>query len=166
MTSQADYIDQLGLEPHPEGGWFKETAHSEDRYFALESHGQRYRYTAILFLLTAGNPSHFHRLNHDELWFFHDGAPLTIHCIAPNGQYSTVKLGLNLAAGEVPQFRVPRETIFASEVTAPDSFGLVSCVVAPGFHYDDFELFTKDQLHHKYPKLPTVIDRLALDNID
>jgi len=163
MPTQAAYIAKLGLEPHPEGGWFKQTYHSDDRYFDIGSHGQRYRYTSILFLLAAGNPSHFHRLNHDELWFYHDGAPVSVHCIAPDGQYQVVKLGLDVAHGEVPQFCVKQGTIFGSEVTQPDGFGLVSCVVAPGFSYEDFELFTKAELTAKYPKLTAVIDRLALD---
>lgn len=164
MDKQAAYIARLGLEPHPEGGWFKETYHSDDRYFALESHGQRYRYTSILFLLAAGNPSHFHRLNHDELWFYHDGDAVTIHNIDAQGTYQTVRLGLDLANGEVPQYRVPAGTIFASEVTTPAGFGLVSCVVAPGFHFDDFELLPQARLLKKYPDLAAVIKRLAANN--
>lgn len=162
MFNQADYVRRLGLQPHPEGGWYKETYHSDDRYFALESGGQRYRYTSILFLLTADNPSHFHRLNHDELWFYHAGDSVTVHCIAPDGQTQAVRLGLDLDHGEVPQFRVPAGTIFASEVTQPAGFGLVSCVVAPGFDYQDFELLTQADLTAKYPDQTALIARLAV----
>ncbi|KJW13764.1 cupin domain-containing protein [Levilactobacillus spicheri] len=157
-----DYITRLGLTPHPEGGWFKETYHSDDRYFALESHGQRYRYTSILFLLAAGHPSHFHRLNHDELWFYHAGDPVTVHCINADGTYQTVTLGMDLVAGQVPQFCVRQGTIFASEVADTADCGLVSCVVAPGFDYQDFELFTQAELLAKYPQYGPAIERLAL----
>ncbi|GLB46167.1 cupin [Philodulcilactobacillus myokoensis] len=161
ISIQADYIKNLELQKHPEGGWFKETYHSDDQYFAKESNGMRYRYTSILFLLDYNHPSHFHRLNHDELWFYHDGQSISVHCIFPDGKYKEIKLGKNVANGEVLQYRVPKETIFASEVRNKGAFGLVSCVVAPGFDYHDFELLKRNDLNSKYPNLKTLIDRLA-----
>lgn len=161
LTTKAVYIKQLGLLPHPEGGWYKQLYHSEDTFFAPESNGDRYRYTSILFLLDSTHPSHFHRLNHDELWYFHDGSPVTINCIDVNGNYQTVRLGKNILAGERLQFRVTKKTIFASEVTDSNSFGLVSCMVSPGFDYHDFELFTKAELLADYPSYTELIDRLG-----
>ncbi|BDR59638.1 cupin domain-containing protein [Xylocopilactobacillus apicola] len=157
-----DYISSLALTPHQEGGWFRQIYDSDEKFFDESSKADRYYYTSIYFLLDDQSCSHFHRLNHDELWYYHDGASITIHCIAPNGDYSAVKLGKNLSAGEVMQFKVPKETIFASEVNQPDSFCLVSCVVSPGFDYHDFELMHKSSLLEKYPKFTEIIDRLAV----
>ncbi|ALX48565.1 cupin domain-containing protein [Lentibacillus amyloliquefaciens] len=67
-----DWIRKLNLEPHPEGGFYKQTYAAE----ALEDH---VLYTSIYFLLRAGDVSHFHRLKSDELWYFHAGSPLEIH---------------------------------------------------------------------------------------
>lgn len=164
MTTKEDYIRQFQLTPHPEGGWYQQIYHSEDKYFDLESGGQRYRYTSIYFLLDSTSPSHFHRLNHDELWYFHAGQGITIHCISPNGHYQAVKLGENIQSGERLQFKVPKETIFASEVSDSNSFGFVSCMVAPGFDYRDFELLSKEKLLTRYPQHRSVIDRLAVDD--
>ncbi|MCK8607046.1 cupin domain-containing protein [Apilactobacillus ozensis] len=163
MTSKQDYITKLKLETHPEGGWFKETYHSDDKYYAAESNCERYRYTSILFLLDGNNPSHFHRLNHDELWFYHDGKNIVVHCIYPNGEYKAIKLGNDIGNDEVPQFMVPKGTIFASSVDKKADFALVSCVVAPGFDYSDFELMHKADLLKCYPNLNNIINRLALD---
>jgi predicted cupin superfamily sugar epimerase len=163
MNTKEDYIQCLNLVPHPEGGWYRQVYHSDDTFFAPESNGDRYRYTSILFLLTSQSPSHFHRLNHDELWYFHIGSPVTIHLISPFGVYSTVQLGNHLLNGEQLQFRVPKNTIFASEITDKDAFAIVSCMVAPGFDYHDFELLSKKQLLRNYPNNAEVIERLASD---
>lgn len=76
-----------------------------------------------------------------------------------------IKLGRDIAAGEVLQFRVPAGTIFGSEVADPASFGLVSCAVAPGFDYHDFELLTQADLLAKYPDQKAVIKRLAYEKL-
>lgn len=161
MTSKALYIEALNLSPHPEGGWYRQTFHSETKTFDEASQADRYHYTSIYFLLDNTSPSHFHQLNHDELWFFHDGSPLTIHCIAPDGRYYRVQLGSDVVNGEQFQFNVPSGTIFASEVVDPTGFGLVSCVVSPGFDFADFRMPEKAELLKQYPDLTTVIDRLA-----
>lgn len=158
-----DYIEKLHLEPHQEGGWFRQIYTSDEQFYAEDSQGQRYYYTSIYFLLDDTSCSHFHRLNHDELWYYHDGEPITIYCISPEGKYSAVKLGKDVTKGEVMQFKVPKNTIFASEVTKSDSFCLVSCVVSPGFDYHDFEMMNKIQLLKQYPDYAEVISRLAID---
>ncbi|BDR55505.1 cupin domain-containing protein [Xylocopilactobacillus apis] len=158
-----DYINQLKLEPHQEGGWFRQIYASDEQFFDSASNDQRYYYTSIYFLLDDNNCSHFHRLNHDELWYYHDGAPITIHCISQSGEYYAVKLGKDVQNGEVLQFKVPKNTIFASEVNEPESFCLVSCVVSPGFDYHDFELMHKGDLLKEYPKYSQIIERLAVN---
>ncbi|WEV71128.1 cupin domain-containing protein [Lactobacillus sp. ESL0785] len=161
MNTKEDYINKLGLEPHAEGGWFKDISHSPDKYFAPESDGERYRYTSIIFLLDSSSPSHLHKLNHDEIWFYHDGQPVIIHCISESGKYWTVKLGKDIKNGEVLQYSVPQNTIFGAEI-AGSGFGVVSCVVAPGFDYHDFILFTRSELLEQYPQLSAVITKMTV----
>lgn len=158
-----DYIKSLKLEPHQEGGWFRQVYTSDKEFYDEDSNGNRFYYTSIYFLLDDTSCSHFHRLNHDEMWYYHDGEAITIHCISPEGNYTAVKLGKNVSAGEYMQFKVPKHTIFASEVTKPNSFCLVSCVVSPGFDYHDFEMLKKSDLLKQCPGYQDVINRLAID---
>ncbi len=164
-----DYIKKLGLEPHKEGGYFKNTFHSSS-YLSKESlpgafNGERKLYTSIYFLLTSNDVSHFHRLKSDELWYFHAGSPLVIHIIDEEGNYIEKKLGLDLDNGEEPQVLVPKNCIFGSSVAAKDSFSLVGCMVAPGFAYEDFELFTQKELLDKYPQHEEIIVKLAYEKL-
>ncbi|QFR66276.1 cupin domain-containing protein [Furfurilactobacillus rossiae] len=160
-----EIIETLQLTAHPEGGWFKETSHSKDTFLENRGNENRFFYTSIYFLLDGSSPSHFHRLTHDELWFFHTGKHLFIHCIFPDGHYERIDLGNDLNENQKPQYCVPAGTIFGSETAVDDSFSLVSCVVSPGFDYKDFELFTKQELLAKYPKYQGVINRLAYETI-
>ncbi|MFC7319702.1 cupin domain-containing protein [Halobacillus campisalis] len=154
-----NFIDQLQLEPHPEGGYYKPTYASEkvERF----AQGDRSLYTSIYFLLRSGEVSHFHRLQSDELWYFHAGSSLTIHMIYPDGKYEEVKLGLHVDKGEVPQFVVPRHTIFGSSVQEEDTFSLVGCMVSPGFDFEDFELFSQDELVKEYPQHEEIIRKMT-----
>lgn len=161
MPTKNEYIEKLNLTPHPEGGWYRQVYHSAKTRYDATSLASRYEYTSIYFILDGGSPSHLHRLLHDELWYFHDGSSIVVHCFYPDGTYEAVRLGRDIEHGEQLQFRVPAGTIFGSEVLDDSSFGLVSCAVAPGFDYHDFELFTQDQLLAKYPEQAEVIKRVA-----
>lgn len=153
MKDSKYYIKTLNLEQHIEGGYFRQILKSDENYH------NRKAYTSIYFLLEHNNCSNFHRLTADEMWYFHDGNPLTIHMIDENGDYTTQKLGLNIENGEQPQFLVPKNTIFGSSVD--NGFALVSCVVVPGFEYEDFELFKRDELIQKYPEHKEIIVKLT-----
>ncbi|ALC87554.1 cupin [Bacillus sp. FJAT-22090] len=153
------YIKQLGLEPHPEGGYFKSTFASE------ESVSSRKLYTSIYFLLGADDVSHFHRLKSDELWYFHGGSSLLVHVIDEDGNYVEHKVGLDIENGETPQVLVPKNSIFGSSVMENGSFSLVGCMVAPGFEYEDFELFTQSELLDKYPQHEQIIRKLAYEKL-
>ncbi|MCL6573028.1 MAG: cupin domain-containing protein, partial [Bacillus sp. (in: Bacteria)] len=143
-------ISNLGLVSHPEGGYFKSTYESKERIsdkeVSMNFEGQRKLYTSIYFLLTSDVVSHFHRLKSDELWYFHAGSPLTIHVIHENGEYEEIKLGMTIEKGECPQALVPKNAIFGSSVMEKDTYSLVGCMVSPGFEFEDFELFTQDEL--------------------
>ena len=163
------YISKLGLEPHPEGGYFKRTFASQeqitDQELTVDFEGKRMLYTSIYFLLTSNDVSHFHRLQSDELWYYHAGSPLSVHMIDENGEYTEYKLGLDLENGEVPQVLVPKNTIFGSSVQDRETFSLVGCMVSPGFEYQDFELFTQEELLLKYPEHKEIIVKIAYDVI-
>jgi uncharacterized protein len=163
------YISKLGLEPHPEGGYFKRTFESQeqitDQELTVDFEGKRMLYTSIYFLLTSNDVSHFHRLQSDELWYYHAGSPLSVHVIDENGEYTEYKLGLDLENGEVPQVLVPKNTIFGSSVKDRETFSLVGCMVSPGFEYQDFELFTQEELLLKYPEHKEIIVKIAYDVI-
>lgn len=165
MPTKDEYIEKLNLTPHPEGGWYRQVYHSAKTHYDATSLASRYEYTSIYFILDGGSPSHLHRLLHDELWYFHDGSSIVVHCFYPDGTYEAVHLGRDIERGEQLQFRVPAGTIFGSEVLDASSFGLVSCAVAPGFDYHDFELFTQDQLLAKYPEQAEVIRRVAYQKL-
>ncbi|RDU35632.1 cupin [Neobacillus piezotolerans] len=155
------WVSRLGLEPHAEGGYFKQTYRSGEDVPGKD----RALYTSIYFLLRSGEVSHFHRLKSDELWYFHAGDSLSVHMIHENGEYEEVPLGLDLENGEVPQILVPKNTIFGSSVSGDGKFALVGCMVAPGFEYVDFELFTQEELLRDYPQHGEIIGKMAYETL-
>ncbi|WP_419887878.1 cupin domain-containing protein [Neobacillus niacini] len=168
--NQLDYwVSKLGMTPHPEGGYYKETFQSEeqisDKELSVNLEGKRRLYTSIYFLLTSNDVSHFHRLKSDELWYYHGGSSLSIHVIDESGQYKEIKLGLNLGAGEVPQALVKKNSIFGSSVSEKDTCSLVGCMVSPGFEFQDFELFTQEELLKVYPQHKEIIMKLAYEQL-
>jgi predicted cupin superfamily sugar epimerase len=129
----AAIIERLGLQPHPEGGWYRETWRSE------ASLGSRASATAIHFLLEPHQRSHWHRVDAAELWLWHAGRPLTLS-IAPGhgGPARHATLGPEVLAGQEPQVLVPAGHWQAAEPRG--GWTLVSCVVSPGFDFAGFEL--------------------------
>lgn len=163
----AYWIEHLGLEPHPEGGYFRETYRSPE---AIPRAGLPQRYdgpsrtlaTAIYFLITRDNPSHFHRLLSDELWHFYAGTHIVIHRLTPAGQYERDLLGADLEQGARPQLLVPGGDWFAVEVAGQTAdYALVGCTTAPGFEYQDFELGHQTELQAAYPDAENLIARLT-----
>jgi predicted cupin superfamily sugar epimerase len=150
------YIEMLQLEKHPEGGYFKEVYRSVDN---LESK-PRSLLTSIYFLLTSENVSRFHRIQSDELWYYHAGSPLIVHTLDEMGHHKNL-IGNNIQNGELPYFCVPKKTIFGSTVLEENSFSLVSCAVAPGFDFEDFELFTEKELLEIFPQHQDIIHQLT-----
>jgi len=131
-TSAADIIRLLDLQPHPEGGHYRETFR-DSRTVEGRSVG-----TAIYFLLAAGERSHWHRVDAAEIWHFHAGAPLALEI---EGQ-GVVTLGVDLAAGQRPQAVVPTGAWQAARTLG--DWTLVGCTVAPGFEFAGFELAPDD----------------------
>jgi uncharacterized protein len=120
-------IGSLGMLPHPEGGHYVETWRGPDRGDG------RATATAIYFLLRAGERSHWHRVDADEIWLYHLGAPLRLSITDVGGEPTDRMLG-----PERPQVRVPAHAWQSAEPTG--EFTLVSCIVVPGFEFAGFEL--------------------------
>jgi predicted cupin superfamily sugar epimerase len=133
LTDSRRLIEALELEPHPEGGWYRETWRAEPQP------GGRSPATAILFLLEEGGRSHWHKVDSTELWLFHAGSALRLQT-APDdlGPVRSVRLGGDVLAGEAPQLRVAPGEWQSAE--ADRGWSLVSCVVAPGFEFAGFTL--------------------------
>ncbi|MEO5911671.1 MAG: cupin domain-containing protein [Pelobium sp.] len=160
MKNAAYFIDKLQMLPHPEGGFYKETYRSA-ALIPNFSGDQRSISTAIYFLLEKDNRSHFHRIKSDELWFHHYGETLEILSIQ-NGKLVSTFLGSDLENGEVLQTTIPANTWFASKMKNYSGFGLVSCTVAPGFDFADFEMAKKNELIKEFPDLEMIINEMSL----
>lgn len=155
MTAE-EWIATLGLQVHPEGGFYKET------YRSQETVGNRNLATSIYFLLRHFEVSHFHRIKSDEIWYHHYGNTFHIHLLHKTGAYEIVKLGNHPNEGEVLQYIVPAGTIFGSSVAGESGFGIVGCMVAPGFDFEDFKLFSKEELLSQFPQHKEIINRLTI----
>jgi predicted cupin superfamily sugar epimerase len=155
MTTQ-QLIQQYNLQPHPEGGWYKETYKSSEHIAATalpeRFGGTRAFATAIYFLLEQGNFSAFHRIKSDECWHFYAGDSLLIYVIQMNGSLDIIHLGNDIGKGQLFQYVVPANCWFASRPAADSSFSFVGCTVAPGFDFADFELADAATLSALYPQ--------------
>lgn len=157
--SAKELIEKLKMQPHPEGGYFKETYRASQTI--VTGNGKpRNVSTAIYFLLENENRSNFHRIQSDELWFFHFGKPLEILFIQ-EGRIQSVILGNDILNGELPQAMIPAKTWFASHVKNESGYALVSCTVAPGFDFADFELADRKDLTEEYPHLEEQIEKFT-----
>ncbi|OIQ30696.1 MAG: hypothetical protein BM564_00320 [Bacteroidetes bacterium MedPE-SWsnd-G2] len=154
-------ISTLELQPHPEGGFYKETYRHSQITTSSETKNERNLGTAIYFLLTSENFSAFHRIKQDEIWHFYSGSTLHLHILNKNGNYNLVKIGNDLQNGEVPQYCVNSGDWFAAEIPSNDSYALVGCTVIPGFDFRDFELASFNQLTKLYPKNSALIKKLT-----
>ncbi len=132
--SAEDVVRLLKLEPHPEGGWYRET------FRDVAGPDGRARSTAIYYLLKEGQRSHWHRVTDAvEVWHFHAGEPLDLDIAPPDGGLAErIVLGSDLGLGEQPQAVVPAN--FWQSARCLGAWSLVSCTVAPGFEFDHFEM--------------------------
>lgn len=128
-----EIIRLLELQPHPEGGWYRQTF--ED----TPVDGARPASTAIYYLLEAEQMSAWHRVDAVEVWHYHAGAPLALTLSPPDGVGATAhRLGPDLRSGCRPQVIVP--TLWWQTAVSLGAWTLVGCTVAPGFRFDGFEL--------------------------
>ncbi|EOZ96045.1 hypothetical protein of Cupin superfamily [Indibacter alkaliphilus LW1] len=158
MERVRQLVKELNLKPHPEGGFYAETYRSEWQFST--DHGPRSLMTCIYFLLTSENSSKFHQIKSDEMWFYHEGSPLTVHVLAETG-YEQLLVGPPDKVGHKPYQLVEQGVVFGSTVDDKDSYSLVSCVVAPGFDFRDFRLLSFEELIEKWPSHSEIIKRLT-----
>ncbi len=151
-------IATLELEPHPEGGFFRETYRATETVsravLPARFRGDRVFSTAVYFLIHGKQFSALHRICSDELWHFYLGEPLELVEITSDGRLTTTLLGHDITAGARPQAVIPAGSWFGARLARSSShpFALVGCTVAPGFDVEDFELAARGELLAAYPQ--------------
>jgi predicted cupin superfamily sugar epimerase len=160
-----DWIQQLALQAHPEGGYYKETYRCKEILPAVnlparfdKAHSFS---TAIYYLLEAPDFSAFHRIKQDELWHFYQGSALSIHVITTTGEYQKLSLGNDPNRGQAFQQVVKAGNWFAATVDDPKGFALLGCTVAPSFEFADFELADCEALSTSFPQHRLIIEGLT-----
>ena len=155
MSSFQHWINQLNLVPHPEGGFYRRN------YTAARTlNGTRPLASAIYYLLPAHHCSVLHRIQSDELWHFYAGGSLLIEVITPTGELLSLKLGLDIEAGEQPQHLVPAGCWFGATVHRGE-YVLAGCTVTPAFDFAEFELADRVELLKHYPQHAATIHTLT-----
>ncbi|NJN26704.1 MAG: cupin domain-containing protein [Cyclobacteriaceae bacterium] len=168
MSKTAEYwINSLALKPHPEGGYYREVYRSEEE---LKQHSLPLRYagdrafaTSIFFLLKNNQISAFHRIQSDETWHCYAGVTLELFVLQTDGSLAHLLLGSQVERGEYLQVTIPRQHWFAARLVEQQGYALLGCTVAPGFHFDDFELANRKELIDRYPKHAEIISALTYD---
>jgi hypothetical protein len=157
-----ELIRRFDLQPHPEGGFFRETYRSSDAIRREGSADTRSASTAIYYLLCDGAHSAWHRIQSDEVWHFYAGDPLNVYVLEDDGALTVHRLGNALEhAGCVFQAVVPSGRWFAAQCDDAASIALVGCTVAPGFEFSEFEIARVEALLHEYPQHRELIGKLG-----
>lgn len=159
------WVDTLQLQPHPEGGWYREMFRDFRQVAAINPSGNSQEYaasTAIYFLLDHTQFSAFHKIGASEVWHFYAGQGITIYILHNDGRLETIELGQHPEQGQQFQTIVPPNTWFAARVNHRGGYALCGCTVAPGFEFTEFELASKNTLLKQYPIHENVIVGLTL----
>lgn len=160
-----DYVTQLKLQPHPEGGYYRETYRSSEGIAASglpnRFEGERSFATAIYFLIEKGNFSALHRIKSDETWHFYAGDALEVIELDEQGNLILTRVGPHLNKGEVFQYTVKAGRWFGSRVAGEGLFSLVGCTVSPGFDFRDFEMAKCEELVKSFPQHEALIRQMT-----
>lgn len=158
MLPQAQqWIDRLQMQPHPEGGFYKETYRSAGNIPDLD----RSYATGIYYLLLENAFSAFHRIKSDEMWHFYAGETLEIAVLSPDGSLKIHRLGPRWEQGGRFQLVVPANHWFASRMMDTTTYALVGCTVSPGFDFRDFEMAERKNLLNEFPQHQAIIQQLT-----
>lgn len=153
MTNNTDYqkiIEKLQMEPHPEGGCFRQL-------YGNDASGKK-DISTIYYMLTDSDISAFHRLHGvTEIWYYHAGEPINIYVIDTDGNLTVHALSPD---GEMQVIILP-EQWFAAEIPSKKGYCLMGCAVAPAFSFENFELGQKEALMQQFPQYAELITRLA-----
>ncbi len=153
--SRADELRQAyNLSGHSEGGSFAEVYTSSSETDGRPSAG------SIYFLLGAGEISHFHEIDCEEIWYYHEGCGLKITVLA-DGKMTQYLLGADIRKGQRHMAVIPKGAIFAAENLNDDGFTFVSCATSPKFRYEGFRLVGKKEIRERFPDVADDIDYLA-----
>ena len=157
------YIKQLQLKKHPEGGYFREVYRSDElilpEHLPARYKSSRNFSTSIYFLLEGKQFSAFHLLQSDELWHFYDGCTVIIYIINQKGGLTIKKLGKQKDC-EL-QIAIEKQNWFAAEIEDKKSFAIFGCTVSPGFDFKDFQLGSRNQLIERFPQHKQLIHKLT-----
>ena len=149
-TAYRKTIEKLQLEPHPEGGYYRQL-------YGNDADGKK-DISTIYYMLTDSDISAFHRLHGvTEIWYHHAGAPLDLYVIDTEGNLTVH----NLSPDDEMQVVILPEQWFAAEIPSKKGFCLVGCAVAPAFSFENFELGHKDALLQQFPQYADIIERLT-----
>jgi hypothetical protein len=155
----AFWINHLQLQPHPEGGYYKEVFRSRQAVIRDGSADLKQALTSIYYLLEGTDYSGFHRIASDELWYFHKGSPLNVHIIDEAGTHTAHELS-DTGSGKL-SLAVKAGLWFASAIPSGKGFTLVSCAVAPGFEFSEFEMAKKSDMLAQYPQHAHLLEKLC-----
>lgn len=150
-------IRDYQLQPHPEGGYYRETYRAAEHLAGTS----RSVATAIYYLLPQGQRSLLHRIDADEVWHFYRGDPLLVVELQRSGEAKVTRLGSEHARGEHLQHVVPAGTWFGALPAPGSAFSLVGCTVSPGFEFSNFELGRRDELLLQFPRAQELIEQLT-----
>lgn len=160
-----ELVKHLGLSPHPEGGYYKETYRSggiiSEAALPKEFGGDRNFATAIYFLIEKNNFSALHKIKSDETWHFYAGDALEVIEINEHGELKLTLVGNRITEGEVFQYTVKANTWFGSRVKKGGNYSLVGCTVAPGFDFSDFEMAERATLSAQHPQHKLMIEEMT-----
>ena len=157
MSGRAEILKETyHLDRHVEGGFFSEAYTSSFRKYGRSLAG------SIYYLLDAGEVSRLHRIDCDEIWYFHEGCGMKITVLGDHGK-EVLLLGMNYRKGEQPMAVIPKGCLFAAENLEPEGYTFVSCVTTPGFEYAGFRLAGKEELRERWPEFYDEISYLAAE---
>lgn len=142
MQTFNSLVETLHLQPHPEGGFYREMHRSETTVKDLNQ-VEKSAFTSIYYLLSGNDFSAWHRIKSDEAWYFHLGCDVVIYFFDHNKLLQTVQLGLE---SNHFQTNIPANTWFAAKPVDKTAYCLISCAVAPGFDFNDFEIGKRESL--------------------
>ncbi|RFZ84095.1 cupin domain-containing protein [Mucilaginibacter terrenus] len=158
-TEALYWIEHLNMQPHPEGGFYKEVFRSHQQVTRAGSTEVRQACTSIYYLLEGADFSGFHRIQSDEVWYFHKGVPLVVHVLTEDGRHLPMELS-DLPSGNL-SLVVPAGLWFAAEIPSKTAYTLVSCAVAPGFEFSEFEMADKATMLATYPNHGALLNQLC-----
>ena len=156
------WTERLHLEKHPEGGYFAEVYAAPASYGTSED--GRVMGGSIYFLLGEDDISHFHVIDCDEIWYYHEGCGVELWLLNEDG--SAERRVMGCGEGQEPMVAIPKGAIFAARNVDPASYTVMSCATMPNFHYQGFRLVPQDELLAKYPQEEDLIRAMAFAHTD